>query len=229
MIYLYSGTPGSGKSMHAAKEIRDALVWRRAPVVANFDVNPETRGYAERFRYVPNDALSPPRLYEIARARWGGRRVREDDILLVIDEAQLVFNSRDWSQRDRLSWIEFFSQHRKLGYRVVLIAQHDRMIDRQIRALIEVEVKHRRLASFGLVARLLSLPFAGRLFCAVSCYYGLGQRIGVSWLFPRRCYRRLYDSCALFRQVPGDARGRGQGAPLPPGGDRPLPAQRSAE
>ena len=202
MIYLYSGTPGSGKSMHAAKEIRDALVWRRAPVIANFDVNPETRGYDERFRYVPNDRLTPAYLYDFARSYWAGRPVREDEIVLVIDEAQLVFNSRSWSAGSRMDWIEFFSQHRHFGYKVLLLAQFDRMIDRQIRSLIEIEVKHRKLGNFGLKGLLLSLPFRGRLFVAVSNYYGLGERVGVSWLVPRRCYIRLYDSYSRFRQVP---------------------------
>ena len=37
----------------------------------------------------------------------------------------------------------FFSQHRKLGYRVILVAQFSEMIDKQIRALIEYEYIHR--------------------------------------------------------------------------------------
>ena len=205
MIMLYSGTPGSGKSLHTARDIRDSLGPKRRPVVANFDINPDTRGYAERFHYLPNDRLSPDWLLKFAGDYWKGRKVREDVILLVIDEAQLVFNSRTWQDRGgsqkRMDWIEFFSQHRHFGYKVVLIAQFDRMIDRQIRSLVEIEVNHRKLANFGLKGLLLSLPFGGKLFCAVSYYYGLKEKVGTAWLLPRRAYFRLYDSYNRFEQA----------------------------
>ncbi len=206
MIYLYSGTPGSGKSLHVARDIRDSLAYKKIPVIANFDINPKTRGYAQRFDYRPNSELTPEYLYDFAARYWKGRSVCEDNILLVIDEAQLVFNARSWQDKGnssrRMDWIEFFSQHRHFGYKVVLIAQFDRMIDRQIRSLIEVEVNHRKLGNFGLKGMLLSLPFGGKLFAAVSYYYGLREHIGTSWLLPRRAYFRLYDSYNRFQQVP---------------------------
>lgn len=58
MIYLYSGTPGSGKSMHAARLVLDYL-GRRRPVIANFDINPATRRKDELFTYKPNGHLTP--------------------------------------------------------------------------------------------------------------------------------------------------------------------------
>ena len=201
MIYLYTGTPGSGKSLHTARDIRDQLRVCRRPVIANFDINPGTRYYSKLFTFRSNDRLTPDFLYEFAADYWQGKPVREDSILLVIDEAQLVFNSRSWNQGQRMDWIEFFSQHRHFGYKIVLIAQFDRMIDRQIRSLVEIEVNHRKLGNFGLKGLLLSLPFRGRLFVAVSSYYGLKEKVGTTWLLPRRCYFRLYDSYSRFRQV----------------------------
>ena len=38
MIDLYTGTPGSGKSLHCAKEIYNRLS-RGKGVIANFDIN----------------------------------------------------------------------------------------------------------------------------------------------------------------------------------------------
>lgn len=209
MIYLYSGTPGSGKSLHVARDIRDALQIRKRPVVCNFDVNPKLRNYRSLFTYLPNCDMTPDWLYTFSRQHFAGRPVREDSILLVIDEAQLVFNSRTWQDRGasqrRMDWVEFFSQHRHYGYKIVLIAQFDRMLDRQIRSLIEIEVNHRRLSNFGMKGLLLSLPFGGRLFAAVSYYYGLRERVGVTWLLPRRAYFRVYDSYNRFEQVPETA------------------------
>ena len=205
MIYLYSGTPGSGKSLHTARDIRDWLRVKRLPVICNFDVNPQTRNYGRLFHYRPNDQLTPDYLLDFAHRYWKGRRVREDSILLVIDEAQLVFNSRSWNASQRMAWVEFFSQHRHFGYKVVLIAQFDRMIDRQIRCLIEIEVNHRKLANFGLKGLLLSLPFAGRLFIGVGYYYGLREKVSTCFILPRRAYFRLYDSYNRFEQVPEGA------------------------
>lgn len=199
-MYLYTGTPGSGKSLHTARLIHDTLRYKKLPVIANFEINELTKGY-ERFTYKPNNEITPDYLYAYAKDYWGNERVSEDIILLVIDEAQLVFNSRSWNQGQRMDWIEFFSQHRHFGYKVVLIAQYDRMIDRQIRSLVEIEVNHRRLDNYGWKGKLLSLPFRGKLIAAVKYYYGLKEKIGQEWLLPRKRYFRLYDSYNRFRQV----------------------------
>jgi hypothetical protein len=45
-----------------------------------------------------------------------GRRLKEGEILLLIDEAQLMFNSRKWQNISRQGWLSFFSQHRHYGY-----------------------------------------------------------------------------------------------------------------
>ena len=203
MIHLYSGTPGSGKSLHTARDIRDALRIRKIPVIANFDVNHSLRNYDRLFTYLPNDRLDPSFLEDFARNWFAGRKVREDSILLVIDEAQLVFNSRAWQHGQCMDWIQFFSQHRHFGYKVVLIAQFDRMIDRQIRSLIEIETNHRKLGNFGMKGLILSLPFRGRLFLGVSYYYGLKEKVGTCWLLPRRAYFKVYDSYNRFEKVAG--------------------------
>ena len=173
------------------------------PVIANFDVNHSLRNYDRLFTYLPNDRLDPSFLEDFARNWFAGRKVREDSILLVIDEAQLVFNSRAWQHGQRMDWIQFFSQHRHFGYKVVLIAQFDRMIDRQIRSLIEIETNHRKLGNFGMKGLILSLPFRGRLFLGVSYYYGLKEKVGTCWLLPRRAYFKVYDSYNRFEKVAG--------------------------
>ena len=39
MIELYSGTPGSGKSLHTAKELRTRLRMHKRVIIGNFYVN----------------------------------------------------------------------------------------------------------------------------------------------------------------------------------------------
>lgn len=202
MIYLYSGTPGSGKSLHIAK---DMLRWLNMgkPVIANFDVNLKCcRRRDPRFHYVPNADLSPDFLISYAKEYWGDRfgtsAVKEGTIKVVIDEAQLIFNARDWNKPDRRAWNEFFTLHRKAGIDVFMMAQFDRMLDRQIRGILEYEVKHRKMNNFGLKGMLYALLFGGSLFCAVDMWYSMHEKVGVTFFRPKRKLRRFYDTYRLF-------------------------------
>ena len=144
MIELYSGTPGSGKSLHVAKIIRERLRMYNCVIIGNFYVNQNTvKKRKGTYIYVDNSRLEPERLikFAIRYARHKGRRLKEDELYLFIDEAQLLFNSRDWQLIKTSGWVSFYSQHRKLGFYIGLIAQFDRMLDRQIRSLVENEIK----------------------------------------------------------------------------------------
>lgn len=200
MMYLYTGTPGSGKSLHTAENIYNALRYRKVPVIANFEINQDTKGI-ERFIYQPNHKITPSYLYDFAKDYWQGSKPKEDEILLVIDEAQLVFNSRSWQTGQRMDWIEFFSQHRHFGYKIILVCQFDRMIDRQIRSLVEIEINHRRLDNYGIKGKLLSLPFRGKLIAAIKYYYGLNEKVGQEWILPKKRYLKLYNSYNRFKQA----------------------------
>lgn len=57
MIYLYSGTPGSGKSLHVARVIRNTLLLNK-PVLANIPINTDRIRHPERFIYVPDARAS---------------------------------------------------------------------------------------------------------------------------------------------------------------------------
>lgn len=201
MIELYSGTPGSGKSLRAAMVIAEHLRdgW---PVIANFDIRTDRirRRWKRppKFYPVDNEDLSPADLVQYARLYWGDRHVREDKILLVIDEAQLLFNAREWGKAGRKDWLSFFSQHRKYGFNVILIAQFDSMLDRQIRSLIEYEYIHRKISNFGWRGRLLSLLLGGRAMVAVKVWYPLRTVVGSKIYRVRSRYYRLYDTYSDF-------------------------------
>ncbi|MEG1916755.1 MAG: zonular occludens toxin domain-containing protein [Muribaculaceae bacterium] len=198
-ISLYSGTPGSGKSLHATKLIRDSLNYKK-PVIANYRLSDAVKNYSF-FTYVNNEALTPEFLYSYAAGYWSDhRKFKEDHILLVIDEAQLLYNSREWQQNLRMEWLEFFSQHRKYGFEVIFIAQFDRMLDRQIRSLIEYELIHRRLGNFGLKGKIMSLMTGGELFVCIKRFYSLNEKIGVSFFKARKRIFQMYDSYAAFNR-----------------------------
>lgn len=206
MIYFYSGTPGSGKSLHVAQDIY-SYIRRGKTVISNFDINYDAirsrkKGY---FFYRDNSELTPAWLIDfavLAHKRNDYGTIIEKQTLLVIDECQLIFNCRSWNDKQRLAWCSFFCQHRKYGYSIILISQFDRLVDRQIRALIEYEYKHRKVNNFGFGGLLCSLFLFGRpMFASVEYWYGVREKVGVSFFFGRKKYYRLYDSYKLFDTV----------------------------
>ena len=101
--------------------------------------------------------------------------MREGEIRLFIDECAVYFNARNWNDSKRKDWIKFFhSQHRKLGYDVYLVTQFDSMVDKQVRALVEYEFKHRKLNNVGWVGKI-SKPFIFRSSCFL-CKFSIGIR-----------------------------------------------------
>ena len=200
---LYSGTPGSGKSLHATDRIYRRLK-RGMPVIANYNLDSKVIPHPELFHYVDNSELNPKWLVDFAREWFCTHRFGEDRILLVVDECQLLYNSRDWRDEDRKAWLQFYSQHRKYGYCVILVAQFDLMIDKQFRSLLEYEYIHRKVSNFGVVGWLLSLLFLGRMHVCIHRYYPLNQKLGSSWFLARRSLFNLYDSYGDFQRLDGD-------------------------
>lgn len=203
MIDLYTGTPGSGKSLHAIERIYNYLRIYKGPVLANFEVKvnccyPKGDG---SFFYISNNRLSPDLLYEFSeryRSYKHVRRLKEETILLVIDEAQILFNARSWSQSDRMSWITFFSQHRKLGYRIILICQYSEMIDKQIRCLIEHEYIHRKVKNVGFWGKVISLISLGDLHICNIYHISTGIQISRYFFKGNQFLYFIYDSYTRF-------------------------------
>lgn len=200
MIYLYSGTPGSGKSYHAVAVIAHKLGRRdKNRVIANFPLT--GKKITSRFEYWDNSEICISKLMQYAREHH--RLGVEGQTLVVIDEAQCIFNSRDWNGKgvlhsalkrqpdSRMDWIKFFSQHRKFGYNVILIAQSDKMLDKQIRSLIEYDVKHIKMNN----GFFFFLPTS---FLAVEKWYGQRMKLGQEVIWYRKRVAAMYDSYALF-------------------------------
>lgn len=197
MISLFSGTPGSGKSLHVASYIYERCKRERV-TIGNFDVNRKVIPNPEFYYYWDNSEITVERLVQFSFEYFQDNKFREGKILLILDEAQLLFNAREWSVKGRSDWILFFTQHRKLGYDIIMVAQFDRMIDKQIRSLFEYEVVHRKLSNFGWKGKLLSIWTLNRLFVAVKIWYPLKERVGSEYFLYSKKYASLYDTRALF-------------------------------
>ena len=203
-IYLYSGTPGSGKSLHLAQDI---LFYCSRPknclVISNFSVDTDKLKYPDRFIYMDNDDMTAENLVNIGLSRlsmWSNYSELEASIILIIDESQLLFNARSWNEKGRSRWIKFFTQHRKLGYKIILVAQFDQMIDKQIRSLIDVQYIHRKFSDIGLLGLFLKVITRSDIFIAVEMFYPLKLRTGSKIYRAHKRHYSLYDTCNLFQE-----------------------------
>lgn len=210
MIALYSGTPGSGKSLHAAYRLIDWIRYR-GNVIGNFPVNSNYFNRFPKFKrrkfgsfyYADNSALTVDSLRAYALSKH--EPFKESQTLLIIDECASIFNSRNWSAPDRMKWIQFFQQHRKLGFDILLISQSDRLIDRQIRAFIETEYKHRCLKAYKVFGHILN-TLTGGMFIALEYWYGPNLKCGSEIFFLNRRKAAIYDSFKIFTVGDGKAK-----------------------
>ena len=200
MIYLYSGTPGSGKSLHQAIDIYYHLKYNR-PVIANFDINTHIFNKDVQFTYINNLDLKPELLVQISHDYFENHRFKEGALKLYIDECQILFNAREWNKVGRDKWLVFFTQHRKYGFDIYLVAQFDRMIDRQIRSLIEYEIVHRKMANFGLFGKLINILTLGNLFVSVCTWYPLKEHVGFEFFKGHKRYFELYNTYSTFNKA----------------------------
>lgn len=201
-VDLYSGTPGSGKSLHLARTITDACNRHKdSIVIANFDVNTTKFKHPNRFNYVPNEELTADFLLFLGKLNisilkeW---KKIENSILLIIDECQILFNARAWNEGGRADWVKFFTQHRKLGYHVILVSQFDLMIDKQIRALIENQYIHRKMSSMGIIALIIKTILRHDAFLVIECYYPLKLKTGQDLLLAKKKYTSIYNTSIIF-------------------------------
>lgn len=204
MITLYSGTPGSGKSLHLARDLYDKIKYNNMLIVGNFELNLSNIKGKKKGLYVScdNSRLTPYRLIKLSKHYtahyYKHRKIKEGRFLLVMDECQLMFNSREWQKGNRNEWLSFFTQHRKLGYDVILIAQFDRMIDRQIRSLIEYEYIHRKVNNYGKMGFILACVCGGNMFIYIKMWYPLKERLESHFLVGKKKYYNIYDTSDMF-------------------------------
>lgn len=79
-----------------------------------------------------------------------------------------------------------------------MVAQFDRMLDKQIRALFEYEYIHRKMSNFGAQGKIIALLCGGELFVAVKRWYPLKERLGAEYFRKSKKYLRIYDTFALL-------------------------------
>lgn len=128
----------------------------------------------------------------------------EHQTLLCLDECQELFNTRTWNRKDRLEWASFFRQHRKYGYDVILVSQDDKVVDKQIRAVLEYEIEHRCVNNYKAMGKVVGMLSGGKLFVAITRWYaktGKDSQIKSVFFRGKKKYYEFYDSYQTFHAV----------------------------
>jgi len=144
-----------------------------------------------KFTYIPIYEITPEFLERYALENHV--KGKEHQTYVFIDECQLIFNTRDWAQSGRRDWLVFFTSHRHYGYEFFLITQDIEMLDKQVRALVESEIKHIKLNNY-----VWFLPVT--LFKAVETWNGSTKpiKMNTEYILFRKSVSRMYDSYVLF-------------------------------
>lgn len=213
MIYLYTGVPGSGKSYHMAVAVYRAYKEGKN-IFCNFEVNLDylkkkfPRSKAQVFILDSRDLLYPLGLigYSLNYCkRDENGRVEEGQSYLFVDECNKYFDSRTWNQTGRADWNDFFSEHRKYGFDVVLTTQCINDVDKKLRGRIEFEIKHFDAKHFTLFGKFLAFLSGGHLFIQRSQWITKGNykanKIGSSFVRGKKRYYKVFNTSELFMKV----------------------------
>ena len=199
MIYLYSGTPGSYKSYHAVWE---SILWLRigGNLITNFPLNYKNvikRPIKGVYEFINNIDLSVDYLVKFAAEHH--KKNFKTQTMVVIDEASILFNPRDFTsnKRVRMDWVNFLANHRHFNYDIVLICQSDIMLDRQIRSLIEYQYIHRPVKNYKFFGKLLNFFIRG-LFLYVNVWYPCKLYNGNLWMKFNKKIASCYDTMGLI-------------------------------
>ena len=219
---LWTGTPGSGKSLHVAKDIRENLRYGKKVIsTCNIDTDlcfmnklqeflfniskGKIRLYShdkrsENFYYVPNEYMTVEFLYDFA-ARYHVYG-KEKQTYLYLDECVALFSPTVIGDNKELwnKWDNFFRQHRHLGYEIILVPQSKRLISRKVIEYAETEVKHYNRKYQGNFGFFLSL-FLGGLFSYKVCWRGDKEPIEQRFFRYRPFYGQMYNSYSMFDTV----------------------------
>lgn len=220
MIEMWTGTPGSGKSLHMVHEIRqDLKIGKRVICTTPIDTRLVFMNIFQRFWFWLTDGkkivytpdkrqdnfyfidimqITPAYLYDFAaRHHVEGKehqtRVYLDECVAIFSPTVIGDDVKTWNE-----WDKFFRVHRHLGFDVILIPQSDRLISRKVKCYSEYEVKHFNRKNHGMLGFWLSL-FIGGLFSYSVCWRGTHEKpLEQGWFTYTKYYGRMYNSYCLF-------------------------------
>lgn len=158
MIELYTGIPGSGKTLCAVEKMLTYLT-NGGIVATNVELRrPGIRAYLRRKGYL----LHPDQIVELdtveksrAPQRYIPKGTKEVPNLIILDECAIHFPSREY-QKTPKDFFRFCLMIRRAHTDLIMICQRANQIDKQFRNLSQYRQHHTNLK------RALNLPVLGR-------------------------------------------------------------------
>lgn len=164
MISCYEGLPGAGKTYDAMRKLLDNLSQGRR-ILTNIS-GPDQEEKQEIIKHFLNldDSQLKENLVVLQDHQvtefWDHTNPGD---LIIIDEAQNFFNSRDWQSKANRAFGKWASEHRHMGVDLILITQNVERIESSVRSLIEFTYRYKKLNMFGNLVKKKYIRF---------CYYG---------------------------------------------------------
>lgn len=192
MIYIVTGKLGAGKSLVTVQRMIDYAA-EGLKIAANFpvDFGPICMKDDSKLAATSVTVLSPIPTSSQLHALGKGGPFEDKAGLLVLDECAQFLNSRTWQGEDRQNMINWLLHARKLCWDVILVVQHERMLDKQVRdALAEYLVVVKRTDRLKIPFMPIPMP----RFHVGTVRYGLEPNAMVAdrWItrgdLPMQCY-----------------------------------------
>ncbi|WP_035240736.1 zonular occludens toxin domain-containing protein [Desulfobacter vibrioformis] len=164
MISCYEGLPGAGKTYDAMRKLLDNLSQGRR-ILTNIS-GPDQEEKQEIIKHFLNldDSQLKNNLVVLQDHQviefWDYTNPGD---LIIIDEVQNFFNSRDFQSKANRAFGKWASEHRHMGVDLILITQNVERIESSVRSLIEFTYRYKKLNMFGNLVKKKYIRF---------CYYG---------------------------------------------------------
>jgi hypothetical protein len=205
MIELYEGRLGGGKTYSAAVRMVDHV--RRGGIVCtNIElVWPAFKEYIRKSYGLEaeDDQFISIREEQVGLFhRFTPSGTAELPVLVVIDEAHLTFNARDFAQTDKLyrETLTFLTQSRKVNTDIIFIAQSVLNMDKQFMRLVQFIWRFRDLAKWKIPG--LGIPYPLKQILAVQFDYDGKTVLQRSFVSKDKRIFGLYNTNSLIREFP---------------------------
>lgn len=217
IIEAYTGNVGGGKTYHAVMRAYAHLL-AGGHVYGNVKLNKEAVELAAAADGYEIDFDRQVHHLENSQIAKYPRHITAGDgdlnVLLLVDEAHLYFNARNWKETSE-EILTMNTQTRKLHVHIICLTQHIDNLDSQFRRLLQFDWFHVDLAKvyFPVLRFQLKVPITQRV-----CFDPQNRKIrhGVWHELRSARYYKMYESTALLVDIAvGNSLGRVKPRKLP--------------
>ncbi|MDR3001465.1 MAG: zonular occludens toxin domain-containing protein [Fibromonadaceae bacterium] len=152
-ITLISGLPGTGKTLSAIKRFLLPALSQKRKVYTNIDgINYLKIGiYLERVTKTQIELCDLEKI--LVHTEKFSTKMLIDGVdsnsMVIIDEAQVFWNNRDYNSEENKSLLPFLQKHRHYGLDIIFLTQNIDQLDIGIRRLCQVHYRLNRLSNLG--------------------------------------------------------------------------------